>query len=768
MAALRLGIVLAALAAAGSFRAPAAGGDEGLPALLVVDVSASVRGATDTVLDGGLDRVLVADGARAAAPGEPLASLGRDRTRLADGLALAGELLAGTRRDVLLVTDGRATDAGGVEAARALGAAGHRVFVAPPPVPVADVGLVAARAVAAGPDGVTVHARVVADVAGRVAVTLRRGAATVAATELVVSPGGEADVGLVDPHPPPDAVAYEVVLTPLDGTPDDDVRDDRLVVVARAAAPLVVTLDAGGWPAPPRGGAVVRDGTREDAAWLDDADAVVLAGRPFRTLRDEGAARLAALVARGAVLVVLGGPDGFGPGGWRGTSLERLLPLRSSAPEGGETALVVALDCSGSTGEPGPSGLAALPVLVRALGVVTEAAPADVRLAVLPFADRPHAAPLGPGWVRGGDPAGRRDVAAAAARLVAGGGTDLDAAVAAAAERAAASGARRRRVLLVTDGDPDHPLDATSFPAARAALARGGVELSAVVRGDPRAATALRALAASPDDVAVVDEVAALPEAFLAAFHRALARDEVVRGAFAVASFEGAEGGPALDALAPGALHRLETSPDARLLAAATAPGEPARPFAAVRPFGAGSVVAVAWGPGFEDDADAARRALWPFVAAWAARADRGLAADDAGGRLTVEARAGAGSLAARRGDGEPTTLLEVGPGLYRGPMPPPADDPAAPVVVEGPDGARRPLRLPARPDPEFLGAGPDEGRLDALAAAGRGRRLAPGERPPPVREPQRLPLAPAFALLAVVGFLVERALVASARGPRP
>lgn len=739
------------------------------PPLLVVDVSDSMNGAADALGDAATERVLVADGAHVAWPGEAGGALGRGRSRVAEGLRAAREHLAGGTRDVWLVTDGRTTEGGVAEAAHALAAAGHAVHVAPPPVALADVGLDAARVLAAGADGVAVRVRVVASVAGRVRVTLRRGGAAVASRDVAVVPGGEVDVELADAAPLGAATAFEVALEPLDGTPDDDPRDDRLTVLARAPTPVVVVLDTTSWPAGVLGAPPFLDGARHDPAFLDGADAVVLAGRPWDTIRDEGAARLAALVANGAVLVVLGGPTSFGPGGWRGTPFERLLPLRSSAPEGGETAVVVLLDRSGSTGEAsGPSGTAALPVLVRAVGALADVAPADVRLAVLPFSARPDAAPLAPGWVRGGDPVARAAVVRAAGAVASQGGTDLDAALAAGAELATASGARRRRVLLVTDGDPDHALDATSFPRAREALARGAVELSAVVRGDARAAAALRTLAATADDVAVVDDATALPAALLAAFHRAQARDELTRDTFHVAAFEGAEGGAALARLAPTALHRLEASPDARLLAAASAPGQPPRPFAAVRSLGAGHVVAVAWGPALEPDveADAARRALVPFVVAWAGRADRGLAAEEHGGRLVVRATPGLGALVARRGDPpREATLVEVEPGVYAGPPPPAADD-DEPLEVEASGFPRRALALPARPPAEHRGAGTDDAALAAWAEAGNGRRLAPGERPPVRRTRERWPLAPFLGLAAVVGFVLERALVAARRSP--
>lgn len=748
-----------------------------LPALAVIDVSDSVRGANDALVvapDGGEERLLVADGARLVVPGETRAPLGTSRSRLAHGLRAAADVVA-PGADVWLVTDGWSTEPGVAAAAVALRRLGHRLHVAPPPVAPADVGLASAQVVGSGPAGVTVAARVASGVAGHVRVSLRRAGQVVATVEAAVAPGSEEDVALHDARPVVEPVAYEVLLEALDGTPDDDPHDDRLVVLARPVTPLVVVLDDAAWPAPSPDAshpAHVVDGTR-DPSLFAGADALVLAGGRAGALRDEGAARVAALVASGAVLVVLGGPASYGPGGWRGSALERLLPLRSSAPLGGETALVICLDRSGSTGEAPVGGLASLPVLVRATHALADAAPADVRIAVLPFADLPDAAPLAPGWVRGGDPTGREALRRATADLRAGGGTDLDAAIAAAADLVARVAARRRRVLVVTDGDPDRALEASSFPRARAALARGAVELGAVVHRDAVAAAALRTLAGRDDDVAVVDDAAALPAALLAAFHRAEARDEVVSARFDVVPME-AEGANALALLTPHALHRLEASADATLLAAAAAPGEAPRPFAAMRRYGAGRVIALAWGPAFEADPDAARRALLPFVGHAAASADRGLVGTVRGDRLVVEAEAGMGALRVAAtlpagGLAETTAdLVEASPGVYEGVLEGEllrglVD--VLPLAVLGADGARRPIRLPSRPPPEARGIGIDRDALAAWAGAGGGMVLPAGRRPAPQRSAWSWPLAPLAALLALSCFVADRARRRGARG---
>ena len=67
-------------------------------------------------------------------------------------------------------------------------------------------------------------------------------------------------------------------------------------------------------------------------------------------------------------------------------------------------------------------------------------------------------------------------------------------------------------------------------------------------------------------------------------------------------------------------------------------------------------------------------------------------------------------------------------------------------------------MRSVARPPVEHRGVGVDDVALAALAAAGGGRRLAPGEAPPSLSEPASFPLAPFLLLLAAALFLLDRA----------
>jgi hypothetical protein len=747
------------------------GAEAPVPATLALDVSASStgRGGEEARAAGSSERVVFADGVRLARRGDDLSSLSRERTRLAEAIRFATDraVEAGGRR-VILVTDGRDTEGGALDAARALAARGLALDVSPPDPPPSDVGLLQARIAEEAPGGArSVEVRVAGNVPGRVRVSLVRGAATVDALEVAVAPEGDAVVRLVDAPTAPEEAGYEVRLVPLDGTPDDDEGDDRLALAARGASPLVVVLDPSPWKTPVPGARVLSAGADATVAEVEAADALAVSNQPWRRLGPAAAERLVRHVAEGGVLVTLGGPDAYGPGGWAGTALEAVLPLRS-VPPSGETAVLLALDASGSTGETPPDG-GPTPIasLAHAATLLLESLPGSTTAAVLPFRATAEGAPLAPGWVASGDATARDALATAVARVVPGGGTDLVAALVAGAKvLAARPGASRRLLVLATDGDPDHALSEASMAPARAALAAAGVEAAAVVRGDTRAAAALASVAGDPSRVAVVSATGEIPEAVLRLFARARGREELVAGPFAVTAEAGVEEGAALAALAPSRLHALEAAPGAVLLATASGGGGHVRPFAAERRLGAGRVVSIAWGPALEgpEAVPAARAAVAPLLVAWARGADRGLSAEGDERGLEIRAEAGKGSVRARRGgDGTPVDLLEAAPGVYRGPWPGLGEEDPAPIEARVGSGPWRAVRLPARPPVERRGCGVDAPALAALAAAGGGRLLAAGESSPPSKAPQRAPLAPWLALLAVALLVVDRARTSSA-----
>ncbi len=91
-----------------------------------------------------------------------------------------------------------------------------------------------------------------------------------------------------------------------------------------------------------------------DPLWLQRYDLVALENVPADALGEGVAGALARYVTeQGGGLVMIGGPDSFGAGGWKGTEIEPILPVRLDLPErlvSPAAAVVIVIDCSGSMG----------------------------------------------------------------------------------------------------------------------------------------------------------------------------------------------------------------------------------------------------------------------------------------------------------------------------------------------------------------------------------------------------------------------------------
>jgi Ca-activated chloride channel homolog len=487
----------------------------------------------------------------------------------------------------------------------------------------------------------------------------------------------------------------------------------------------------------------------------------VLAGVPWWRIGPEGAATLARFVAGGGRLLVLGGAEGYGPGGWGGTPLERaLLPLTVRTPPGAGADWALALDVSGSTrGE----RLGALKAAARA---TLDALQPGERLAVLPFRGRAATEPLAPGFVAAGDAEAARTLEASLGALEAGGETDLVAGVGAAlALLSARAGGHERRLVLLTDGDPDDAPDENGWRALRPRLESARVRFGAVVVGMRRLAEVLRThVAPRPESVVLL----AGTETLLPNVLRELARQraESERGRLgapvAVDASTGSWAALLPSGWSPAWVHDLEPHAEARVVARARFRdgAVAAAPFAAERTVGAGVVQALAWGADGPHEADGVALLLAPLARRLAAEGDRGLAADlDDEGRLEVRVpeATGAGALTLV-GQRSLASLLEVAPGLFRSEEPVPDEDGLRVRGATGGAALERVLRLPVRPLAEHRGTGPDRARLAALAEAGGGRVLAPGERAP-VGAPTPGPsFAPWLLLAACILLLWDRA----------
>jgi hypothetical protein len=366
-----------------------------------------------------------------------------------------------------------------------------------------------------------------------------------------------------------------------------------------------------------------------------------------------------------------------------------------------------------------------------------------------------------------GDTGSASALGASLEALVGGGETDLLAGVGAALDLLSAGPAsRQRRLLLLTDGDPDHrhALEAWRPVAARVQAAH--VRFGALVfTGGEQFLDALTGSGAvDRDSTRSIRGTSLVAGPLLTAMarQRASAERERLQAPEAVEASVGSWADLLPRGWRPAWVHDVEPHPEARPVARVRWSQGPVReaPFAAERTVGAGVVHALAWGPTPTDDPARAWDALAPVLSRLLGDADRGLSADlDDEGRLTVRVpgAVGAGRLwlvdALRAAE-----LLEIAPGLFRSPEAAPESEGLRVRGGEGSNLREQTLRLPLRPPAEHRGSGADVARLRALAEAGGGRVLAPGETPPQPLPTPGPPLTPWLLLTACILLVLDRA----------
>lgn len=194
------------------------------------------------------------------------------------------------------------------------------------------------------------------------------------------------------------------------------------------------------------------DALPEDPLWLAGFDLVVLENVPAAAMDPARQELLADQVERvGGGLLCLGGPETFGPGGWRGSALGSLLPVEVEPPTEArrpEAAVAFVIDRSGSM-RAGVAGARASQqeVANAAAALAVESVATRILVTVVAFSNSPEVlVPLRP-----------LDDRAAVAEEIRGissdGGTAIGAALKAALDQLeGAGGVQRRLVVLLTDG----------------------------------------------------------------------------------------------------------------------------------------------------------------------------------------------------------------------------------------------------------------------------------------------------------------------------
>ncbi|HVR61192.1 MAG TPA: VWA domain-containing protein, partial [Polyangia bacterium] len=407
------------------------------------------------------------DAAEWGAPGQRLPALRRFgaadglETDIGRALALAGGLVdpAAIPRLVLL-SDGRATAGDALAAAERAAARGIRVDV----VPVADpaegggAGDVAVDHIEA-PDDVRPRApfdlrvRLLSNRAGRATLRLERdGRPNQPVAERAVElEAGATTIAWPTRIDEAGVAVYRLRVTSREGNARPE-NDEGALAIATAAEPRVLCVDS----VPDAAGVFARAlgaenvavdvrGPRErlTAAGLQRYDLVVVSDVPRAELGDEAMAALDAFVRNGGGLLMAGGPGSFGSGGYAGSRLAALLPVRLDLPEKldeATLALALVIDRSGSMSGP------KMDLTKEAARATAEMMPPSDQIAVIVFDNQ--AVPV----VRLQQAANRMRILSDIARIQASGGTNILAGLREAVDELTPARARKKHIILLSDG----------------------------------------------------------------------------------------------------------------------------------------------------------------------------------------------------------------------------------------------------------------------------------------------------------------------------
>lgn len=746
--------------------------------------------------------VAVADGARIeeAPTASPTfrqlqAALPDDATDLAAGLRLAGAALPGGYAGrIVLVSDGRQTRGDAVGAARDLAARGVTVDVLPlGPTGGADLRLEAVDLPSTASLGevATLTARLNADRATGATLRVYRDDALVLERSVQLQTGRQ-DVALPVPVGDPGLHRYRVEVAAQDPAADRVAADDQLGAIQRVVGPprvLVVApsaAEAGYLPGALRAGGAAVDVVQPAAVPADLAgwaryDAVVLDDVPADAL-PSGSMDLLERDVRdlGRGLVMVGGPDSFGPGGYAGTPVERALPVSMDLTGRGReprVALLLVIDKSGSMG--GLKIELAKEAAIRSVGLLR---PGD-QAGVLAFDSVPQ-------WVIPLTSAAERDrIDAAIGGIDADDGTEIYPAVAAAFGALRDASADVKHIILLTDGQSATGGD---YPALLGQMRDARISLSTVAIGDDADTSLLEAMArADRGRYYFAADPAAIPQIF--------ARETILatRSIFVDRHFTPAASAPSPLLRGLGAVPALDgyvavTPKGAAEVSLVSPEGDPVL---AAWQYGLGR--AVAWTPDVAGrwsaawDGQPAAATLWGNVLSWLLPPPSGgeltvqaAPADDATLSIVAEDRQGWDAVRPTRatligpgGQTEDLPLAPAGPGRYQATLQLPK--PGAYVVqatqeVGGGGELRAETGWVAPYSAEYRDEGLDPAFLAQIARAGGGELLsdpAVAMATPPRTVGARLPLAPLLLVLAAILWPIEiasRRLEGIVRVPLP
>jgi uncharacterized membrane protein len=332
--------------------------------IVVADLSASVQNAQDTEL-ATVQRII---SARQGDNRAGLVSFARDPqvelnastnpqfgsfqnqpnphyTDVASALQLAGSIMPGdTRRHVVLVSDGRANLGDAVAEARLLQAEGVRVDTVAVNVPVGPEVLVdhldAPRTIAAG-ERADASATIVSNTSTAATVRWYLDHTLINTTQLQLSPGETTVTQVVQPAQPGFHSVQAVVDPTVDTYAENNVGEALIQVVGPARVLIVEATpgDAASLESALRSTGLITTTITPGQMPRSSADlaaysSVVLVNIPASSLGADEMGLLQAVTRDlGLGLVVIGGSDSYGPGGYAGTTLETTLPVQILLPK---------------------------------------------------------------------------------------------------------------------------------------------------------------------------------------------------------------------------------------------------------------------------------------------------------------------------------------------------------------------------------------------------------------------------------------------------
>lgn len=236
---------------------------------------------------------------------------------------------------------------------------------------------------------------------------------------------------------------------------------------------------------------VVPEAMPADPLSLEEFDAIILQNVPAELIPAAAQQQLLAYVRdMGGGLIFVGGPDAFGAGGWKGSVLEPVFPVRLDLPDRvviPEAATIFVIDNSGSMAR-GVLGSTrsqqevandATALAIQSLdprdlvGIITFNSDASVRVRLAPNTNPQRNAQIARG-------------------IGAGGGTNMPPALEEALAQLNASDAKIKHIVVLSDGRSQ---GTENLPALASRIARDGIRISTIAVGSDADLTTMAEIA---------------------------------------------------------------------------------------------------------------------------------------------------------------------------------------------------------------------------------------------------------------------------------